>query len=333
MGIRIVKAGVLTTVQDAGRLNFQANGFSVSGTMDQQAANLANLLVGNLANQAVLEYSIVGPTLVFTKAIIFAITGAISTSYLNGNEIENNKAYIASKNDRLEIGPMLSGRYGYLAVSGGIQVPPVMQSRSTSLKYHLGGFNGRALVEGDFVNVIEPFIRVPALEDRAIPVESFDQDVTIRVTAGPQSQYFNQDELDQFTSQTFWVSNDTDRMGMRLTGNTIETSGVPEMLSEATVMGQIQVPKNGDPIVLLADRQTSGGYPVIAVVASVDLSKLVQLNPNQSVHFKMISLTESQQLNRQMIDKREQLAAKFDAEANSGVDTRVVARRVARLFK
>ncbi|MTV81579.1 biotin-dependent carboxyltransferase family protein [Secundilactobacillus folii] len=299
MALKIISAGPITTVQDQGRTATQSSGFSVSGVMDFDAAGVANLLVGNDLDDAVVESSLQGPTLTFTQSSHFAITGATANLKLNGQPINAYRSYFAHRGDQLVVGHYSSGRFGYLAVTGGIQVPIVMGSRSTSLKYHLGGYDGRQLQSGDVLQTIRDEVDDHQFQ-QATPYSYVSDAVAhIRVTAGPQYQDFPEQYRQQFVQHTFEMSQQSDRMGARLHGTPIDTSDVAEMLSEGTVFGGIQIPNDGQPIVLLADRQTTGGYPVIGVVARVDLPKLVQLSPGQQIRFQWISTAQSQDYYRQ----------------------------------
>lgn len=294
MALKILSAGPLTTVQDQGRVATQSSGFSVSGVMDADAAAVANLLVGNDLEAAVLESSLQGPTLIFTQRSHFAVTGATASLTLNGQPIEAYRSYFAHRGDQLAIGHYTTGRFGYLAVAGGVRVPVVMGSRATSLKYHLGGFHGRQLQAGDFLLTVRDELDHHQFQQAATYPYATDAVTPIRVTPGPQYRDFPARYRQQFVQEPFEISQQSDRMGARLHGTAIDTSEVPEMLSEGTVLGGIQVPNDGQPIVLLADRQTTGGYPVIGVVASVDLPKLVQLVPGQRVQFQWFQTAESQ---------------------------------------
>lgn len=333
MGIRVTQPGLLTTVQDLGRTKGLAQGFSPSGVMDQWSAIQGNLLVNNVENEAVLEYSILGPTVTFSTPAVIAVTGGVVNAKLNGTQIHENQAIEVNSEDVLEIGPLTQGRYGYLAVSGGLQVDSILASKATSLRYGLGGFKGRALKTGDFLATVEPKPVIAEPEKRKIAVSSHDTDQTvlIRVTEGPQFAQFDAETITAFTNQQFKISKNADRMGLRLEGQPLSVANVPEMLSEATVAGGIQVPKNGQPIVLMADRQTTGGYPVIGVVASVDLPTIAQLVPGQVVRFKMISLTQSQQALADQKAQLKQIKQTFDA-LNPKV-SRKTATKIIRLFR
>jgi antagonist of KipI len=331
MALKILVSGPLTTVQDQGRTATQSSGFSVSGVMDQDAANVANRLVGNGLDAAVLESSLQGPTLTFTQSSHFAVTGANATVTLNGQPIQAYRSYFARRGDKLAIGIYTTGRFGYLAVSGGIQVPVVMGSRSTSLRYQLGGYHGRQLQAGDLLQTVRDVIDHPAYQQATAYPYSQEAITKIRVTPGPQARDFPSQQRQQFTHQTFEISQQSDRMGARLSGTAIDTSRVAEMLSEGTVLGGIQMPRSGQPIVLLADRQTTGGYPVIAVVARVDLPKLVQLVPGQQLQFQWLDSEAGQRLYTQQCGSVTAIETTHQFRTVP-ITTRQVADRVATLF-
>ncbi|WP_203650160.1 biotin-dependent carboxyltransferase family protein [Secundilactobacillus yichangensis] len=331
MALKIQAGGLLTTVQDQGRVATQSSGFSVSGVMDFDAANVANLLVGNSIDAAVLESSLQGPTLTFTQASHFAVTGAIAEMTLNDQPIETYREYYARRGDQLSIGHYTAGRFGYLAVYGGIQVPVIMGSRSTSLKYQLGGYQGRQLQAGDSLKTVRDALNQPRFQQAtAYPYSQRDKTV-IRVTPGPQYDDFSAQTRQQLTHQAFEISQQSDRMGARLQGQALDVTKMTEMLSEGTVLGGVQLPRDGQPIVLLADRQTTGGYPVIAVVARVDLPKLVQLTPGQQVQFRWLDLAESQILYRQNYGSDAAIKATHQFQPRVQLN-REPAERIATLF-
>lgn len=331
MGIRVESGGFLTTVQDEGRYLGMASGFSTAGSMDQNAAMRANILVGNSKEAAVLEYAIIGPTLIFTSPNVIAFGGGLVTPKLNGSLIPNFVLAV-ERGDRLEIGQLRAGRYGYLAINGGVQVVPVLKSRSTSVLSHVGGFHGRRLESGDYLQTILPDCwpkPLPNHQDQWAltmknSMQSAKQPVVIHITPGPQADWFSKETCATFVQNDYVVGQSSNRMGIRLKGDSIDTDELPEMLSEATVMGGIQVPRGGQPIILLADRQTTGGYPVIGVVVPKDLSMLVQLVPGQLLRFEWQSLRTSQQAEE---------ASPWQMQPQISFTHRRVAAQIGRLFK
>ena len=295
--LQILKPGIQTTVQDAGRPQHQRDGFPESGSIDQGAARVANLLVGNAEQAAVLEFSLLGPTIEFSAPTFIALTGAEFATDLNGEPLAANRCWQVQAGDVLTIGNATKGRVGYLAVAGGIQTQPVLGSRSTTMRLHLGGLNGQALAAGDLLPVKRQVV-LPSYFHRHLPAERLPEQATpaeIRLLKGPQWDWFDEATQTALVDSEYEISNQADRMGYRLTGPKLT---VPErsLLSTATVRGALQVPANGQPIVLLADRQTTGGYAKIATVVSVDLPLLVQRKPGDTVRFHKVSAKEAEKL-------------------------------------
>ncbi|KRL01739.1 biotin-dependent carboxyltransferase family protein [Liquorilactobacillus capillatus] len=293
--IEILDAGLATTIQDLGRPHYQAEGVPVSGAVDMLAYCLANLLVDNDEKAAALEFCFRGPKLRFLCTTFIAITGSKSQPVLDGQPLMLNKVYKVQKGQTLSFEAMISGRYGYLAVAGGgLLTTPVLASRSTTTRLKLGGLAGRILREGDHLPVHECLV-LPSLYFREFTSEKEvvkQEQVMIRVLKGPQWGAFSPDAQKLFLEGHFSISQQADRMGYRLQGPKLP---VPRnnMLSEGTILGNIQITREGLPIVLLADRQTTGGYPVIATVIMADLGKFVQLDSKKEMYFKLISLDEA----------------------------------------
>ncbi len=324
MGLRIVNPGILTTVQDAGRFGHQAAGFSVSGPMDADALYTANILVNNPPELACLEMTFLGVTAVFDRRTWFAVTGADMGPKLNGRPIEAYRAQEARPGDRLELGPAVNGKYTYLAVAGGIDVPVVMGSRSTNLKCGIGGFCGRKLAPGDDLplcvtgkfldnhykkHLPAPLVRnhtekqagqseIIPKSDGTVRNHTDGGTVVLRAVPGPQAHFFTDRGLQDFTSQTFILSPESDRMGARLSGKPIEAKRGVDIISDAIAPGSVQIPASGSPIVMLADRQTTGGYAKIATVVSPDLPRLAQCLPGDGVRFRFVSVEEANALFR-----------------------------------
>jgi biotin-dependent carboxylase-like uncharacterized protein len=290
-------AGLLTTVQDRGRYGYQRFGMPVSGAMDVFSLELANLLVGNDPGDACLEATISGPELEFTGATWIAITGADMDPHLNGQSIPMNTTIDVRPGDRLGFRGLRSGCRSYIAFAGGIAVPPVMGSRSTYLRAGIGGLKGRTLMPGDELPLGEPagrprFKRIP---EGMIPEYKHEQ--TIRVISGPEAHYFEIAGLRSFLSTEYTVTAQSDRMGYRLTGEPIRhKEGMTNIISAGISLGTVQVPGDGQPIILMADRQTSGGYARIANVITADLTLLAQKRPGDTVLFKETTLDIAQQV-------------------------------------
>ena len=313
MGIVFNKGGVFTTVQDYGRMGHQNQGFHVCGVMDRHSFWVANLLVDNKEKEAVLEFMINGPTLYFTTDTVIAITGGDFDPKINGEPIPMYRAVEVKKGDELEMGFCKSGVWGYIAFAGGLDVPLVMGSRSTDIKCGFGGYKGRKLMDGDEIEFETSVKTLPNMKDRHVESVAYGQDVVdIRVTMGPQDDYFSQEGIDAFLNTFYTVTHECDRMGYRLEGTPIEHSQKgADIVSDGIAKGAIQVPKNGQPIVLLSDRQTVGGYTKIANVISVDLSKLVQCKYPQQIHFVAVGIEEAQRIYAMERERIKLLNARF----------------------
>lgn len=280
---KVIQPGLSTTVQDLGRPTHQIEGFPESGAMDKFSYKLANLLVNNHKNSASLEFVSVGPTIKFNCDSFIALTGGKVSAELNHQVIPQNEVVEVNAGSILKIGQLETGNYSYLAfANGGVISQPVLDSRSTTLRTQMGGIEGRALKAGDNIPIRDSVV-MPSLQARKFAV-NLDDSPTIRFVQGPHWQMFSDAAKAQFTRQDYQISEQMDRMGFRLTG---EKLAIPKqnLLSEGTVFGNIQVTRDGSPIVLLADRQTTGGYPVIGTVIRADLNRLVQMRAGTKFKF------------------------------------------------
>ncbi len=284
MALRVINAGALTTIQDGGRRGFLQYGITGCGAMDRIAYEDANLLAGNMGGEAVLEMTLYGGVYEFTEDATIAVTGA-------DMGVPTYRTLRVKAGERLIFGPAKDGCRTYLAVLGGLDVPEVMGSRSTDLKAKIGGLEGRKLRAGD---VIATPGAGEYVAERALPKPVIAQSIEVRVIAGPQDDCFTAAGLKTFYASEYTVSNDSDRMGIRLSGPSIESRGSSDIVSDAIVFGSIQITSAGLPIVLMADRQTTGGYAKIATVCSFDLPKLAQARPGAKVRFKQISVEEAE---------------------------------------
>lgn len=293
--VEVLEGGLASTIQDLGRSGYQAEGFPVSGAIDIMAHRIANMLVGNDDDAATLELCMLGPKLRFACRTFIAVAGGESQPFLDGRPISLNKVYSVKKGSTLSFKPMSAGRYGYLAVAGGgFLTGLVLGSRSTTVRLGLGGFKGRRLQEGDRLPINECY-KMASLHFRELTSKKKNRsakNAEIRFIKGPQWNLFTSEAQTNFCKNFFSISQQADRMGYRLMGSRLSVPKI-NMLSEGTVLGNVQVTREGLPIVLLTDRQTTGGYPVIATVIAVDLGKLVQLNSQQQIHFKKVSLDEA----------------------------------------
>ena len=311
MSVEVLKPGALTTLQDLGRYGYQRFGVVVNGAMDEWSHQVANELVGNIDDEATLEITLLGPSLRFAEAALIAIVGADLSANVGGHLIPRGRAVMIGAGTQLDFGSRVNGVRAYLSVSGGFDVAPVMDSRSTYLRGGFGGFAGRALRRGDVLTIGKRARTVPRSPKRpsAQPVTLVDgpavtagpkyltgEVVSVRVIAGAQWELFTPESLSTFLTSPYQIDPQSDRMGYRFEGPALQRRHEFEMISEGVAFGTVQVPPEGKPIVLMADRQTTGGYPKIACVASVDLPVMAQLAPRQAVRFRTIELQEAQAL-------------------------------------
>lgn len=298
--IEVLEPGALTTVQDLGRFGSQADGFSPCGAMDSAALRVANLLVGNAEGEAALEITLTGPTLRFHSDALIAIAGADF-----GGDVPPWRPAFVRAGTTLRLDVARAGCRAYLAVAGGFDLPETLGSRSTDLRAGIGGFGGRALQTGDRIALRHPApAEAPPVETwsvswRGFPPWLYRSALIVRVTAGPELERFTEAARERFFGSAFHVSAQSDRMGCRLTGAKLQLHEPLELLSEGVATGTVQVPPGGEPIVLMADRQTTGGYPRIAQVISVDLPIVAQMPPGAPLRFELLSLEIAQALFRE----------------------------------
>lgn len=304
--VEVVHAGMLTTIQDLGRRGHRARGVPLSGAADMLALRLANLLAGNPDDAAGLEFTLVGPHLRFLRDTVIAVAGAEFPGMPRWQPLN----IVAGT--ELKFRHARAGCRGYLAIAGGVEVAPVLGSRSTYARAGLGGLDGRPLRDGDRLAVADTSRRPHGrwhIDERILP--PYSSSPTVRIVPGAQAGEFEPAAL----RARFTVTAHSDRMGVRLRGGEVKRTVVTELLSTAVAPGTVQVPPDGQPIVLLADAQTLGGYPQIAHVASVDLPLVAQLRPGDTVQFEPISLGAAHQLalarERTLAMVREGLAQKF----------------------
>ena len=306
------KKGLLTTVQDLGRIGYQRYGMPVCGAMDRCAMELGNILVGNPRGEAVIEATILGPAIVFGEAEIFAVTGGDFGPTLNGRSIENNRAYLAEAGDVLSLPMAKAGARAYISFAGGLDLEEVMGSRSTFLKGGVGGLNGRAIRDGDEIGLRAPRDGSPCLETRFVPpslLPPYSDSVTVRFTYGPQDDLFSAAGKRTFTGSEYSISERSDRMGFRMDGPAVERASGSDgnIISDGICFGAIQI-TNGQPIVMMADRQTTGGYPKLGCVITADLPLLAQLKAGDRVRFRPVSVAAAQAVyrrQRQALDELE----------------------------
>lgn len=290
--LHILTPGLLTTVQDSGRWGHQAIGVSVSGPMDPFALRLANALVGNPGTAAALEVTLTGPSIGFDDARVVAVAGAVFDLFVDERPVPHGLPVPVAAGAVLRFGTRRRGARAYLAVSGGLAVPLVLGSRATHLPTATGGWQGRALRRDDDVPLgpAQPGLRraiapAPAESDVVAPV--------IRVMAGPDLDRFVPDALETLVSAPYHVSVDSDRMGFRLEGPVLRHRAQADILSDATPFGTVQVPASGQPVLLMADRQTTGGYARLATVISADLGVAGQAAPGDALRFAVCDRAEA----------------------------------------
>lgn len=297
MGIQVLQPGLLTTVQDQGRFGHQRIGMSPAGAMDLHSMRLANLLVDNDRDEAVLEMTMLGPRLQFNRGCVFAVTGADMGARLNGGPVPWGCAVTAPEGSVLQFGAARSGCRAYLAVAGGFDVPVLYGSKSTLLRSSLGGFQGRKLQTGDLLPLAAPRTEVANQGLRRLPPQPpFSRSITVRVIPGPQGDRFSQRGLDTFYHSAFTVTDKSDRMGCRLSGPKIEHSGDPNIISDGIPLGAVQVPGSGELMIMMSEHQGSGGYTKIANVITVDIPLVAQCPPGAEIRFQAVTVEEAQRL-------------------------------------
>ena len=308
MGIQVIDPGILTTVQDGGRFGYQQYGVTPSGPMDERAFAQANLLTGNPAGTEELEMTFSGGRYRFDTDAVLALTGADMRPTLNQSPVPMYQAFSVHAGDELTLGFASLGCRTYLSVSGGMEIPVVMGSKSTLIGKHLGGLDGRKLEKGDAIDFSSSVSKVKNQSARSFPqTEYSDKEIRLRVVLGPQDDGFSREELRKF----FWygavISEDSDRQGIRLTREMpVKHIGDGNIISDGIAFGSIQVPPNGQPIIMMADRQTVGGYPKIGTVITVDLPLLAQARPGIRVRFVEVSIELAQELYlRELRERRE----------------------------
>ncbi len=316
MGLKVLLPGALSTIQDRGRYGYQALGVPVSGAMDMEAFLAANSLLGNDRDDAEIEMTLLGGTFTFDSPASIVLTGADMTPRKNGVPIPMWEAVDVLAGDTVSLGYAVDGCRAYLAVAGGFDVPLVMGSRSTSVRCQIGGLEGRQLQAGDHLDFLTASERKPPAGDGLFADEGlmraerssgsdcglgrsamgmaarrseagprYGSSFSVRAMPGPQDDRFTRAGTDTFFSSVYTMQEGSDRMGIRLFGEKIESVSGTDIISDGTVFGSVQITSSGQPIVLMADRQTTGGYAKIATVLSADLPKLAQMKPGDTVRF------------------------------------------------
>ena len=296
MSITILNPGLLTTVQDFGRIGYQQFGVPVSGVVDPRAMSIANILVDNPEDEAVLECTMLGPQIRFNAPNAIAITGGDLGPTIDNQPIPNYAAIRVEAGQVLRFAGLRSGCRAYIAFAGGLDIAPVMGSRSTYMKAKIGGVEGRKLQKDDVIKFRKPNPDLRGLNIRHISPEFVPRlEYKIRVVLGPQDDMFTEHGIGTFLSESYIVTPEFDRMGCRLDGEIIEHKGESgDIISDGIAFGAIQVPTAGKPIIMLSDRQTTGGYTKIANVISADFRILAQLKAGDRVRFAQVSVAAAQ---------------------------------------
>jgi antagonist of KipI len=317
VSLRVLRPGLLTTLQDRGRYGMQHLGIVPCGAMDEVAHRLANAMVGNVEDEATLEITVLGPELVFDEAVLVAICGAEFEVKSDGRPFPLNRPVFLEAGSRLVTGRALRGSRAYLAAAGGIQVEPVLESRSTYLPAAFGGHKGRILIRGDTLplspeasslarqryaklakSATERFgMKTVRWSSPALTTPEHEP-IVVHAMEGRHFSLFEPASQRAFFEATWRVSPDSNRMGYRLTGPKLVRVKTAEILSGPTCLGTVQVPASGAPIALMADHQTTGGYPKIAEIAFADVPRMAQLAPGGALRFARCTLDEAHELRR-----------------------------------
>ncbi len=301
---QVLKHGFFTTVQDLGRYGYLKYGVAISGAMDSFSMIVANLLVGNNPNDACLEITLIGPELQALADTQIAVTGGKTSVKIDGEEAPMWQTLTVRKGDVVSIEKIESGCRCYLSIRGGINTPIVLGSRSTYVRGRFGGINGRQLKAGDIIEGfnVSPVDVVFRMPENLVP--RFMESFTVHVVLGPQADMFTKRGIETFLLNPYKVTIDSDRMGYRLEGPAIQHKGKVDIVSDALLPGTIQVPKDGKPIIIMRDAQTTGGYPKIAAVITPDLDRLGQAKPNDIIRFLEITLEDAR---KRLLEYREML--------------------------
>lgn len=297
MALRIINPGLFTTVQDFGRYGYESFGFTPAGAMDYESYYLANALLGNELNCAVLEMTLSGVTFEVLHSTSMGTAGANMTLMINEQPFDIGAAVDLVKGDIVKFGGVVKGARTYVSFSGGLDLPKELGSYATHTRSKMGGFKGRTLKAGDVLSVKEKTVEHYFRKINKELAEGNE----IRFIPGQQHDRFDADNQKIFTTSEYTVTKDSDRMGCRLAGAGVEAADGDDILSEPTQFGSIQIPQNGQPIILLADRQTAGGYKKIGTVAKVDLPKIAQKKPGETITFKEINIEAATRLYKESL--------------------------------
>ena len=309
MGFIVKTNGFLTTVQDRGRYGYQKSGISVSGAMDIYSMELANILVGNDKGEAVLEMLMMGSTLEFTDSGFIAVTGGDFQPKINGKDAEMYCALFVKTGDVLSFGAAKEGNYCYVAFAGGMDAEKVLGSCSTYIKAAIGPMGGRALKTGDEIRLKKHVGHLINMSMRQIERPEIKKSPVLRVVLGPQDDFFDEENKEKFFRNSYTVTQEFDRMGCRLKGEPIVSQKGHDIISDGIARGAVQIPKHGQPIIMMADRQTAGGYTKIATVVSADTDVLAQTAVGDKVSFEKVTVEQAAEIyaeRKKMLDSLEE---------------------------
>lgn len=325
MSIKILNPGLFSTVQDLGRIGYQDQGFSTAGAIDTYALRMGYTLIGN--NGPAIEFTIVGPTIQFLTDNTFVLTGGHFEATLNNQFISSQTVIFVKKGDELKIGSVVDGARGYILFGKPLNIQKVANSYSTHTRSKIGGYKGRALKSNDVITCQQNNIYTERI-GLSCPVEALNQQI-IHIIEGPQIESFSNEAKQKLVNEAFKISEKSDRMGFRLQGEKIAPMESADIISEPVALGSIQVPNDGNPIILLNDKQTVGGYTKIATVCAADLSLIAQKQPNETVKFEWITVEAATekllQKERELNEKQNQIlkAPIFDASQMRKTSTRI----------
>ncbi|WP_285057903.1 biotin-dependent carboxyltransferase family protein [Pedobacter ginsengisoli] len=295
MGIKIIKAGLQTTVQDLGRTGYRKDGIIVSGAMDTLALQIGNLLLGNEMGEAGLECTLPGPKILFETAQLVALTGGDMSPLVDGLTVKMWRPVYVKKGSVLSFGAAVQGCRTYLTVFGGFKLHAVLGSYSTFLKAGFGGYKGQALKNEDTLSFNRIYKGTEKLFNWSLDLKLYPEldGEMIRVLKGPEYHLFTEQSLALLEEEKYQITNDADRMGYRLQGAALRMTEAKEMLSSAVCFGTVQVTPDGSAIILMADHQTTGGYPRVLQVITADLTRLAQMKSGQQIRFRLVTLAEA----------------------------------------
>jgi antagonist of KipI len=295
--MKVFNPGFQSTIQDLGRFGFSDLGISISGAADNVSLRMGNLLLGNDQNAAALEMTLVGGEFLFESDTIIAITGSDFQPAIDGNEIPLWTSVFVDAGQKIRFGATQSGARCYLCIKDGFETESVLGSSSTHILSGIGGHNGRALMKGDEI-IYEGcnYKNLQPLKVKSEIVLELMKNKILLVTNAPQTNNFSKETLNLFTSSVYSVSEETNRMGLRLTGPPLTKKSNDEIITEGVSLGAIQISHDGNPIILFVEHQTTGGYPKIANVISAHLYKVGQLRPRDEIQFSFVSIEKAYEM-------------------------------------